>query len=196
MPTPNYKQQTDHQIAAGPPGSTLLLHSCCGPCSTAVLERLGEHFAVTAFFYNPNILPEEEYERRLEAQKTVIERLTTCYPITLRTAPYDPAQFRAIAAGMERAPEGGTRCARCFRFRLEETARLAKAENFDFFTTTLSVSPRKDARVLNEIGTAVSAAHGVPYLIADFKKDGGHPRSVELAKAFGIYRQNYCGCTP
>jgi len=174
-----------------PQKRTLLLHTCCSPYSTAVSERLETHFAVTLYFYNPNIHPEAEYEQRLEAQRTVAEH----FQAPLIAAPYDPAPFAAIAAGLDAEPEGGARCTRCFTLRLEETARLAKAEGFDTFTTTLSVRPRKDAARLNEIGMDAGAKYGIPYHSADFKKQGGYQRSVALAKELGLYRQNYCGCT-
>ena len=190
----DYNLAMERQIAVMEPGRTLLLHSCCGPCSTAVLERLGDHFSITLFFYNPNICPAAEYERRLEAQQTVIERLRLRYPASLIAAPYDPAPFAAIAAGLEAEPEGGTRCMRCFTLRLEETARVAKADGFNYFATTLSVSPHKNAGQLNEIGMALGEAYGVLYLPADFKKKGGYQRSVALAGELGLYRQSYCGC--
>jgi len=161
-----------------------------------VLEGLGERFAVTLYFYNPNILPEAEYQRRLEAQKTVVERSAPSYPITLRSALYDPLPFLRVREGLEAIPEGGERCGRCFLLRLEATAQLAKAEGFDYFTTTLSVSPHKDAERLNEIGTSLGEAYGVVYLPADFKKKGGYQRSVALSQAWGLYRQSYCGCSP
>ena len=184
----------ERQIAAARPGSALLLHSCCGPCSAAVLERLGERFAITLYFYNPNIRPEAEYRRRLEAQKTVLERTRLRYPTKLLTAPYDPQAFGAVEAGLEAEPEGGVRCTRCFLLRLEETARLAKVQNFDYFATTLSISPHKDAKRLNEIGAGLAETYGLPYLTADFKKKGGYQRSMELAREWGLYRQSYCGC--
>ena len=168
----------------------LLLHTCCGPCSTAVLERLKDEFDITLFFYNPNILPEAEYQRRLKAQ----EAAARWVDVSLIAPPYDSARFFAVTAGLEAELEGGARCARCFAFRLEETARRAKAGGFDCFATTLSIGPTKDAALLNQIGTAVSQQYGVPYLPADFKKQGGYQRSVALSKELGLYRQNYCGC--
>jgi len=159
-----------------------------------VLERLGERFSVTLYFYNPNIDSETEYQRRLEAQRRVAEELRVRYPVQLIAAPYDPAPFAAVAEGFGAESEGGARCDRCFALRLEETAKLAKVQGFEYFTTTLSVSPRKDAGRLNEIGAALGEAYGVPYLVADFKKKGGYQRSVELAAALQLYRQGYCGC--
>jgi len=193
MTTQDYNRDMERQLAAEP-GGALLLHSCCGPCSAAVLERLGEHFAVTLFFYNPNVSTEAEYERRLAAQKTVVEQLAVRYPVTLITAPYDPAPFERIAAGREAEPEGGLRCTHCFTLRLEETAKRAKADGFSVFTTTLSVSPHKDAKRLNEIGLALGEQYQVSYLPADFKKKDGYRRSVAIAEKLGLYRQSYCGC--
>ena len=190
----DYNREMEQQIAAARPGGTLLLHSCCGPCATAVLERLGEHFAVTLYFYNPNIHPEAEYERRLEAQRAVVEQIQTRYPSALLVAPYDPAPFLAATAGLEAESEGGARCTRCYAFRLEETARLAQERGCDYFTTTLSIGPTKDAERLNEIGAALGKTYGVSYLPADFKKKGGFQRSVALSEELGIYRQTYCGC--
>jgi len=189
-----YNQQCEAQIAAAPLGSRLLLHSCCGPCSTAVLEQLGEHFAVTLYFYNPNILPTDEYQNRLDAQRTVVDRLATRYPVQWIAVPYNPAPFRSAIEGLEAEPEGGNRCTHCFFLRLAETARLAKEQGFLYFTTTLSVSPRKDANRLNEIGMALGETYGLSYLAADFKKKGGYQRSIELAKTLQLYRQTYCGC--
>jgi len=184
----------EQTIAATPPGRTLLLHTCCGPCSTVALERLGEQFAVTLYFYNPNIRPEAEYQRRLETQKLVVEGIRTRYPVTLLAVPYDPAPFAVATQGLESEPEGGVRCVNCFTFRLEETARLAKERGFDYFATTLTTGPTKDAELLNEVGEAVGARYGVAHLPADFKKQGGHQRSVALSEKLGLYRQRYCGC--
>ena len=187
----NYNQEMEQIMAAIPAGQRLLLHSCCGPCSAAVIERLGAWFAVEVYFYNPNIQDQAEYQRRLEAQRVVVACVDTSYPVTLVETPYDPAPFAHIAAGLEGASEeGGLRCTACFELRLVATARLAKERGISHFTTTLTVSPRKNAVRLNEIGEAC----GVEYLPADFKKRGGYQRSVELAQAWGLYRQNYCGC--
>ena len=173
---------------------TLLLHSCCGPCSTTVLERLSPQFSITVFFYNPNIYPESEYEKRLDAQKTVIAELNVASPIACIAEPYDTAPFCAVSAGLESKPERGERCTRCFTLRLEQTAQQAAKLGFDQFGTTLTVSPHKNAALINQIGTALGEQYGVTYLSADFKKQDGYRRSVELAKALGLYRQSYCGC--
>lgn len=190
----NYDRVMQRQIQALPAGARprLLLHSCCGPCSSAVIERLAPHFALTVFFYNPNIGPEEEYRRRLEAQR----RLLTMLPgasVPLVEGPYEPDAFYACCRGLEHEPEGGARCTACYHLRLSRTAALAREQGFDFFTTTLSVSPHKDAGRLNRLGAALDSADA-QFLYADFKKRGGYQRSLSLAAAYGLYRQNYCGC--
>ena len=171
---------------------TLLLHSCCGPCSSAVLERLVEHFQVTVLYYNPNIEPEEEYRHRLSEQ----ERLLSLLPgnVALLPCAYDHAAFAAFAEGMADCPEGGERCLSCFALRLTETARQAKAHGFEYFTTTLSVSPHKNADNVNRVGEAAGREAGVKYLMADFKKKNGYLRSLQLSKEYDLYRQDYCGC--
>ena len=171
---------------------TLLLHSCCGPCSSAVLERLTEHFQVTVLYYNPNIEPEEEYQHRLSEQ----ERLLSLLPGNVKLLPcaYDHDAFSAFAQNMADCPEGGDRCLACFALRLNETARQAKAHGFEYFTTTLSVSPHKNADNVNRIGEAAGREAGVKYLMADFKKKNGYLRSLQLSKEFDLYRQDYCGC--
>ena len=174
-----------------PERPSLLLHTCCGPCSTSVLERLADDFCVTLYFYNPNLDSEVEHTRRLAAQQAVSDRLGT----ELIISSYTPAAFKAVTTGLEAEPEGGVRCARCFALRLGETAKCAKEKDFDYFTTSLSVSPHKNADLLNEVGAQIGAQVDVAYLAADFKKQNGYRRSVALAKAFGLYRQNYCGCS-
>lgn len=178
-------------ITAPPSGRPrLLLHSCCGPCSTAVLERLSEQFDVTLHFYNPNIQPAEEYIKRLDAQREVCRRLG----IPIIEEPYDDGEFLAAAAGLEAEPEGGRRCAECFRLRLQKTAEAARAGSYDCFTTTLTVSPHKNAPLINELGRQAAERCGVPFWPSDFKKRDGYKRSIELSKEYGLYRQNYCGC--
>ena len=171
---------------------TLLLHSCCGPCSSAVLERLTANFDVTVFYYNPNIEPEGEYRHRLSEQ----ERLLSLLPGEIKLLPceYDHEAFSAFAEGMADCPEGGERCLACFALRLNETAKQAKAHGFEYFTTTLSVSPHKNADNVNRIGEAAGRQAGVKYLFADFKKKNGYLRSLQLSKEYGLYRQDYCGC--
>lgn len=180
------------EAAALPRQPRLLLHACCGPCSTAVLERLGRAFSVTLYYYNPNTFPREEYLRRLEALETV--RLARPEAPELVTADYDHGEFLTAAAGMEALPEGGARCTACWELRLRRTAELAAGRGFEFFGSTLTLGPTKDARRINAIGKALEAEFGVRWLRADFKKGGGYARSLELSRELALYRQNYCGC--
>ena len=170
----------------------LLLHSCCGPCSSAVLEKLTPHFRVTVFFFNPCIHPAAEYEKRLSEQKRLIEEAKL--PVDLLEAVYDPQSYFALVKGLENAPEGGERCLVCFRQRLMATAQAAKEHGYDFFTTTLTVSPHKNAENLNRIGQEVSHETGMTFLPADFKKRSGYLRSLELSREYSLYRQDWCGC--
>ncbi len=172
----------------------LLLHSCCAPCSSAVLERLTDWFDLTVFYYNPNIAPEEEFLRRAEEQRRLIAELPHAHEIQFRCGEYESEAFEALARGLEDMPEGGERCTRCFRLRLGKTAALAAREGFDYFTTTLSISPLKDAQRLNAIGGELAEQFGVAYLFSDFKKKNGYKRSCELSVQYGLYRQDYCGC--
>lgn len=172
---------------------TLLLHSCCAPCSTAVLERVTPHFDVTVFYYNPNITESEEYYVRLNEQKKF---LSSAYgeEVKLVEGRYFSREFFIMVEGLEKAPEGAERCALCFKDRLFETAKVASEKGFDYFCTTLSVSPHKNARLINDIGLLAEQEYGVKWLPSDFKKGEGYKRSVELSKQYEIYRQNYCGC--
>jgi len=172
----------------------LLLHSCCAPCSSAVLEQLTQIFDITVFFYNPNIAPEEEFIHRVEEQRRFIDELPHEGVIELIRGEYDDDAFYAMAKGLEEVPEGGERCTRCFRLRLSRTAQMAAERGFDYFTTTLSISPLKDAQRLNTIGIELAGQFGVPYLCSDFKKKNGYRRSCELSAQYGLYRQDYCGC--
>ena len=173
----------------------MLLHSCCGPCSSAVLERLCPFFDVAVFYYDPNIHPRAEYDRRAAEQARLLEEMRPAGKrVKLLTGEYDDGAWFEAVRGLEAEKEGGARCRICFRMRLERTARAAKSGGFDFFTTTLTVSPHKNAPVVNEEGCRASEIWGVPYLPADFKKRGGYQRSLELSRLFGLYRQNYCGC--
>ena len=174
--------------------STLLLHSCCAPCSSYCLEYLSQYFKITVFYYNPNIYPGEEYYKRVEEQKKFISLLLAQYPISFEEGVYDTARFYAMAKGLEDCPEGGERCFRCYELRLREAAELAKKRNMDYFTTTLSISPLKNAEKLNEIGDALAKEYDIRYLNSDFKKKNGYKRSVELSEQYGMYRQYYCGC--
>ncbi len=173
---------------------TLLLHSCCAPCSSYVLEYLSDFFSITVFYYNPNIYPQEEYWMRVREQQEFIRRFPARHPISFVEGAYDTERFYEMAKGMEQEKEGGERCFACYELRLREAGELARAKGFDYFTTTLSISPLKNAGKLNEIGAALSAELGVRYLYADFKKKNGYKRSIELSREYGMYRQNYCGC--
>ncbi len=172
----------------------LLLHSCCAPCSSAVLELLCTVFEITLRFDNPNIATAGEFEHRAAELSRLVREMPLASPVRLEVIPYDPATFLAIARGLEAEPEGGERCTACYRLRLERTARQAAAEHFDWFATTLSVSPYKHADRLNAIGEELGRRYGVPYLYADFKKNNGYKRSCELSRQYGLYRQSYCGC--
>lgn len=191
----NYQLQLDETLE-GLAGKTpsLLLHACCAPCSSYVLEYLSEYFSITLLYYNPNISPEEEYQKRLAEVRRLISELPVKNPVAFREGKYDPERFFAMSRGMEQEPEGGARCMACYALRLEETALCAVAEKFDFFTTTLSISPYKNAAKLNEIGGALADKYGVPYLFSDFKKRGGYQRSIELSRRYDLYRQKTCGC--
>lgn len=172
----------------------LLLHSCCAPCSSYVLEYLSEYFSITVFYYNPNIFPAEEYEKRVKEQEALIEKLPAKHRISFLEGPYEQERFYEMAKGLEKVPEGGERCFRCYHLRLLEAAQMARAGGFDYFTTTLSISPLKNAHKLNEIGEKLAREYGVAYLNSDFKKRDGYKRSIELSKEYGLYRQDYCGC--
>ncbi len=192
----NYQRELDDLIAhlepAHPP--RLLLHGCCAPCSSYVLEYLSRYFEITLFYYNPNITSREEYEHRTAEARRLVSELDTVYPIAFQEGDWDPDRFFASVRGLEGEPEGGARCRVCFRLRLDEAARVAQVGNYDFFTTTLSISPLKNAAVLNEIGEEVGAIYGVRHLPSDFKKRGGYQRSVVLSREHDLYRQDYCGC--
>lgn len=177
-----------------PKGTNLMLHSCCGPCSLGVIEQLGDHFALFVYFYNPNILPQEEYQKRLEAQKTVLEQVNVAYPIRFLEGAYEPAFFLEKTKDFTKQAEGGKRCDICFALRFRETAKLAKRENISHFTSTLSIGPRKNAVTLGEIGKEIAQEQNLRFLSVDFKKNAGFQRSVALSKELGIYRQQYCGC--
>lgn len=173
---------------------SLLLHSCCAPCSSYVLEYLTQFFSITIYYYNPNISDEEEYFRRIKEQQRLLRELPVKNPIHFLQGNYEPDRFYQLARGLEQSLEGGERCFRCYELRLEETAKLAKEQGFDFFTTTLSISPHKNASKLNEIGEMLSQKYDTPYLYSDFKKKNGYKRSIELSKEYQLYRQDYCGC--
>jgi len=192
----NYQKQMDAVVASLPQGERprLLLQSCCGPCSSYVLEALTPYFRVTVLYYNPNIQPRAEYDLRLENQRKIIAALPTPSEVDILECDYDGEKYDAAVKGLESEPEGGARCTVCFRLRLEETAKRASELGYDFFCTTLTVSPHKDAERLNQIGRALGARYGVPFLPSDFKKREGYKRSIQLSKEYDLYRQDYCGC--
>lgn len=173
---------------------TLLLHSCCAPCSSYVLEYLNNFFDIAVFYYNPNISPKEEFSKRVAEQKRLISEMPLKRPVKFIEGEYNPDSFFAIAKGLENLPEGGERCFKCYELRLRKAAWEAKKYGFDYFTTTLSISPHKNAQKLNEIGAMLANELGISYLFSDFKKRNGYKRSCELSEIYGLYRQNYCGC--
>lgn len=182
------KEQKDGRVP------TLLLHSCCAPCSSYVLEYLSDCFKITVLYYNPNISPAKEYEARVAEQERLIAELPAKYPITFLAGEYHPEEFYGAVKGLEQCPEGGDRCTICYEMRLREAAEVAVKGGFDYFTTTLSISPLKDAERLNSIGKRLAEEYGVSYLFSDFKKKNGYKRSTELSAQYGLYRQDYCGC--
>lgn len=193
----NYQKEMEkiiHHLEITGEVPTLFLHSCCAPCSSYVLEYLSNYFSITVFYYNPNIFPEEEFNKRIDEQQMLIEKLPAKHPIAFLAGNYDSDKFYAMAKGLEQVPEGGERCFKCFELRLRESAEIAKREGFDYFTTTLSISPLKNAKKLNEIGEMLAKEYGIRYLNSDFKKKNGYKRSTELSKEYGLYRQDYCGC--
>ena len=188
---------TDVQNGAANHPPRLFLHSCCAPCSSYCLEYLSTYFAITVFYYNPNISWEAEYLHRVEEQKRLIAAFNAknCgHMIEIVEGDYQPEQFFEMAKGYEDVPEGGERCFRCFDLRLRETARLAKEGQFDYFATTLTISPLKNAAKINEIGAGLAKEYGVKWLWSDFKKKNGYKRSIELSAEYDLYRQDYCGC--
>lgn len=190
----NYQRELDKLISSLEGTPKLLLHSCCAPCSSYCLEYLSRYFAITVLYYNPNISPEEEFRKRAAEQKRLISELPVKNPVELVVDDYDPNEFFSAVKGLESAPEGGERCFVCYRLRLERAARYAAEHGFDYFCSTLSISPLKNAQKLNEIGAELSEIYKVPALPNDFKKKGGYLRSIELSREYGLYRQNYCGC--
>lgn len=190
----NYDLKMEEEIKNIKPGTKLLLHACCAPCSSAVLERLGNIFEITILYYNPNITDEDEYNKRLNEVKSFIKNFKTKYKISIIDGKYDINDFLDIAKGLENEPERGKRCYKCYNLRLEETAKVAEQNNFPYFTTTLSLSPYKNSNWINEIGEDLNNKYNSTYLYSDFKKKNGYIRSIELSKEYNLYRQNYCGC--
>ena len=196
----NYQKELDkliEQLERDGVVPSLFLHSCCAPCSSYCMEYLSQYFEITVFYYNPNIFPDSEYDDRVNEQERLIKELNDTgvkHPISLVKGDFHPEVFYQAVKGLEKEPEGGARCTECFKLRLEESARLAKDGRFDYFTTTLTISPVKDAERLNQIGEQMGERYGVKFLNSDFKKKNGYKRSTELSKEHDLYRQNYCGC--
>ncbi len=186
----NYDLLMQSEIAKLDGKKRLLLHSCCGPCSTACIERLHDYFDITVLYYNPNIEPEEEYIHRKNVQKEVLKRLN----IKFMECDYDNETYKRVTKSLSEEKEGGKRCSVCFGLRLKYTAMMAKKENFDYFATTLTVSPHKNSEIINNIGSKIGNTLNIKYLFADFKKRDGYKRSIELSKEYNLYRQDYCGC--
>ena len=190
----NFSQQMDEVLKTlGDTRPRLLLHACCGPCSSAVLERLCRYFDITVLYYNPNTWPAEEYHRRGEELERFV---AAAHPlgVTVVEDRYDPQEFYSAVAGLENEPERGSRCTVCYRLRLEQAARYATDHGFDWYCTTLSISPMKDPVRLNELGTELGRQYGVPFLPSEFRKKDGYKRSLQLSAEYGLYRQDYCGC--
>lgn len=193
----NYQLMLDKtldELKASERRPSLLLHACCAPCSSYVLEYLSKYFQITLFFYNPNISPREEYDARYAELRRLVRETGLEGEVDFVDSDYEPQRFFEIARGLEELPEGGERCRKCYALRLEKTASAAQSGGFDYFTTTLSISPHKRADWLCEIGEELSLRYGVSYLFSDFKKRGGYLRSCQLSELYGLYRQDFCGC--
>lgn len=193
----NYQRELEQKLTAFEKAGqvpSLLLHSCCAPCSSYCLEYLSNYFHITVFYYNPNITDHKEYDTRVREQERLINQLPAKHPIRFVEGAYAPELFYQVVKGLEKEPEGGARCKECFRLRLEESARLCKELGCDYFTTTLTISPLKNAPLLNELGEQLAEQYGVAFLNSDFKKKNGYKRSTELSAEYGLYRQDYCGC--
>lgn len=187
------EKQIESEVAMGNVPS-LLLHSCCAPCSSACIEKLADYFHITVFYYNPNIENQEEYDKRANEQRRLIEQMPTKYPVHFIEGAYEPERFLEMVRGHEKEAEGGSRCELCFRMRLTMTATVAKEQKMDYFTTTLTISPLKNATLINRLMEELAKVHEIQYLASDFKKKEGYKRSIELSKEYNLYRQNYCGC--
>lgn len=193
----NYQIVTDNiikEIIKNKQVPTLLLHSCCAPCSSYVLEYLSKYFKITILYYNPNIYPEEEYQKRLIEQTKLINQVNYQNNVNIIETRYINDEFNQAIKGLENLGERSKRCHKCYYLRLEETTKIAKENNFDYFTTTLSLSPYKDSDIINKIGKILEEKYQVKYLYSDFKKKNGYKRSIELSKTYNLYRQDYCGC--
>ena len=185
----NYDLEMQKQMKEYEEGTKVLLHACCAPCSSAVLERIASYFEVTIFYYNPNITEKDEYEKRIDEIKRLIKVIHPKYKVSLIEGRYDPKEFWEISKGLEEEPERGARCYKCYKLRLEETAKVAEELGFPLFCTTLTLSPHKNAIWLNEIGSELDKEYEVTYLYSDFKKKEGYKRSIELSKEYNLYRQ-------
>ena len=191
----NYQKELDRIIQKrGQKTPRVLLHSCCGPCSSSVLEYITQYFDVTLLWYNPNLYPKEEFDRRFQTQVELIEKMGLADKVDILAESWKSEDYYRRIKGLENEPEGGKRCTECFRLRLLETARLAKHYGYDYFCTTLTLSRHKDAVLINAIGEEIARATGVSWLPSDFKKRNGENRSIELSEQYGLYRQLYCGC--
>lgn len=193
----NYQLELDkiiNKIEGENTTKSLLLHSCCAPCSSYVLAYLNKYFNITVFYYNPNITNKEEYLKRKQEQIRLISELPAINKINILDADYNPEKFFEISKGLEDCREGGERCFKCYKLRLEATAKAAKENNFDYFCTTLTISPLKNAQKINEIGHMLGDEYQIPFLPSDFKKKEGFKKSIELSSQYNLYRQNYCGC--
>lgn len=190
----NYNLEMKKQLESIEEGSQLLLHACCAPCSSAVLEQLGNFFQITILYYNPNISNEDEYNKRLAEIKKFIKEFPAKYQIKLLEGRYLPQEFFDIAKGLEKEKERGLRCYKCYALRLKETAQIAQQAGYKYFTTTLSISPYKNSNWINQIGKDLEKVYNSTFIYSDFKKNNGYKRSIELSNEYNLYRQNYCGC--
>lgn len=193
----NYQNKLKDLVKTFKDKKRLLLHSCCGPCSTEVINFLKDYFEITVFYYNPNIEPEEEYIHRKSEQIRFINELKLKEPnikLDYLDSSYENLEFKEIAKGLEKEREGGARCSKCFYLRIKKTALCAREHNYEFFGTTLTVSPHKNSQIINKIGETVAKEVGVPFIYGDFKKNEGYKRSIEYSKLYNLYRQDYCGC--
>lgn len=193
----NYQRELEKEIASWQKAGLVprvLLHCCCAPCSSYCMEYLSRYCDISAFYYNPNITDRDEYEHRSAELKRLIDEMPMEHKAVFLEGAYEPELFLEMSRGLENVPEGGARCFACYALRLEKTAELAAEKGFDYFTTTLTISPLKNSQVLNRIGIEIGEKYGVKYLTSDFKKNNGYKRSVELSEIYGLYRQNYCGC--
>lgn len=191
----NYQKELEKELSKiGGSDKRLLLHSCCAPCSSYVIEYLSAFFRITVFYYNPNITEREEYGKRVLEQKRLLSSMPLKNPVDFIEGEYEPEVFFELSKGLEKCPEGQERCFACYEMRLKETAIQAKRLGYDYFTTTLTISPLKNAEIINEIGQRLGAVYDINYLLSDFKKKNGYKRSIELSKEYDLYRQDYCGC--